>query len=182
MGEGLVGLRHPIEVVLALESAALLVQRVEDLVRELLFHVLLSPLARVLHDPAHSKRACAALGHLDGHLVVRAADAPRANLEHGRDCLHRLLEHLDWRAAGLFADPVQRRVHDLLGGRLLFAGHDLVDYLRHELRAVDGIPLDLADRNLCTARHQLTRLAPYFERPWRRSDTPAESSAARMTL
>ena len=34
MGEGLVGLRHAIHVVLALEGRSLLLQRVEDLARE----------------------------------------------------------------------------------------------------------------------------------------------------
>src|SRR5436853_576887 len=76
VGEGLVGLRHPIHVVLALERVPLLLERVEDLARKLVLHVLLSPLARVGHEPAKRERAAAALGHLDRHLVVRAADAP----------------------------------------------------------------------------------------------------------
>src|SRR5439155_12179028 len=92
--EGLVGLRHSVEVVLALERAALLVERVQDLARELLVHLLLPPLAREVHDPAHGERARAALRHLDRHLVVRAADAPRPNLEHRRHGLDRLLQHL----------------------------------------------------------------------------------------
>src|SRR5215212_12228708 len=71
--EGLVGLRHPVDVVLALVGAALLVERVEDLVRELLRHALLAAVARVGHDPADRERARTALRHLDGHLVVRAA-------------------------------------------------------------------------------------------------------------
>src|SRR2546427_5308355 len=33
----------------------------------------------------------------DGHLVVRAADAAALDLEHGRDRLHGLLQHLDRR-------------------------------------------------------------------------------------
>src|SRR5437867_8612061 len=77
--KGLVGLRHSVEVVLALERAALLVERVEDLACELLVHVLLAPVARELDDPAHGQRAGASLRDLDGNLVVGAADAPRAN-------------------------------------------------------------------------------------------------------
>src|ERR1041385_3803735 len=91
MREGLVGLRHPVHVVLALERVALLLQRVQDLAGELVVHALLPPVARVRHEPAERQRAAAALRYLDGHLVVGAADAPGANLEHGRDRLHGLL-------------------------------------------------------------------------------------------
>src|SRR4051794_7462697 len=77
--EGLVGLRHPVDVVLLLVRAALLVRRVENLVGELLEHLLLAPLPGERHQPADGQRAGAALRHLDGHLVVRAADAPRAD-------------------------------------------------------------------------------------------------------
>src|ERR1041384_3121953 len=89
--EGLVRLRQPVDVVLALVRPALLVERVEDLVRELLGHALLAPVARVRDEPADRERARAALRHLDGHLVVRAADAAALDLEHRRDSLHGLL-------------------------------------------------------------------------------------------
>src|SRR5690348_17538688 len=79
--EGLVRLRHPVDVVLALERAALLVQRVHDLVCQLVRHALLAALARVRDEPAHGERAGPALRHLDRHLVVRTADAAAANLE-----------------------------------------------------------------------------------------------------
>src|SRR5215471_6707418 len=65
--EGLVGLRHPVDVVLALERAALLVQRVENLVGELVRHALLAPLAGIGHEPAHRESAGAALRYLDRH-------------------------------------------------------------------------------------------------------------------
>src|SRR3954471_12294346 len=93
--EGLVGLRHPVDVVLALERAALLVERVHDLVGQLVAHALLAAVARQRDEPAHGERAGTALRHFDGHLVVGAADAAAADLEHGRDRLHGLLEHLD---------------------------------------------------------------------------------------
>src|ERR1700756_247696 len=98
--EGLVGLRHPVDVVLSLERATLLVQRVENLVGELVRHALLAPLARELDEPAHRKGAGAPLRHLDRHLVVRAADAAAAHLEDRRDRLHGLLEDLDPRGGG----------------------------------------------------------------------------------
>src|SRR5436190_16926923 len=180
--EGLVGLRHPVEVVLALERAALLVEGVHDLARELLGHVLLAPVARERDEPANGQRASAALRHLDGHLVVRAADAARANLEHRRDRLDRLLEHLDRRLAGLLADSVERLVDDLLGGALLPARHDAVDHLADESRVVDGVRLELADRDLGSARHYEPFFAPYLDRPLRRSPTPAVSRPPRITL
>src|SRR5215831_13302791 len=79
--ERLVRLRHPVDVVLSLERAALLVQRVENLVGELVRHALLAPLARERDDPAHREGAGASLRHLDRNLVVRAADAAAAHLQ-----------------------------------------------------------------------------------------------------
>src|SRR6476646_80172 len=68
--ESLVGLRHPIHVVLALVRVPLLLERVEDLAGELVAHVLLAAVARERHEPAERERATARLRHLDGHLVV----------------------------------------------------------------------------------------------------------------
>src|SRR5438270_7519583 len=79
--EGLVRLRHPVDVVLPLERAALLVERVQDLPSELLAHVLLAAIARVAHEPAHGERAGTALRNLHGNLIVGAADAARPDLE-----------------------------------------------------------------------------------------------------
>src|SRR3954452_17397731 len=83
--KGLVGLRHPVDVVLALERAALLVERVHDLVGQLVAHALLAAGARKRAAPAHGERAGTALRHLDGPLVVGAANVAAADLEHGRD-------------------------------------------------------------------------------------------------
>ena len=61
--------------------------------------------------------------------------------------------------------------------------HEPVDELRDEHRAVDGVGLDLAWLDLGAAGHpSYAFFAPYFERAWRRSETPAESSPPRMTL
>src|SRR5438270_10639456 len=163
VGEGLVGLRHPVDVVLALVRSALLVERVENLVGELVAHPLFAAIARERHEPAHGERAGAALRHLDGDLVVGAADAAAANLEHRRDRLHGLLEHLDRRPAGLRADRLERLVDHLLGDRLLAVEHDLVDDLRHELRAVDGVVAGHAGLDVCATRHYEPFFAPYFE-------------------
>src|SRR4051794_12472160 len=76
VGEGLVGLRHAEDVVLALVRAALLGLRVEQFVGEPLGHRLLAAVARELDQPPHREGAGPALRDLDGHLVGRAADAP----------------------------------------------------------------------------------------------------------
>src|SRR5918994_6002586 len=94
MREGLVGLRHAVDVVLLLERAALLVRRVEDLADELVDHLPLAALPRGRDQPADRERAGAARRHLDGHLVVRATDAAAADLEdrgHGLEGLLQLL-------------------------------------------------------------------------------------------
>src|SRR5262245_8533975 len=182
VGEGLVGLRHPVYVVLALERVPLLLERVEDLSGKLVVHVLLAPLAGVGHEPAQRQRAAAPLRHLDRHLVVRATDAAAADLEHRRDRLHGLLQHLGRRAARLGADLVERAVDDRLGGRLLAFDHHAVDQLRDELAVVDGVRAQRARLDLCTTRHYELFFAPYLERACLRSATPEASSAARITL
>src|ERR687891_560925 len=110
--EGLVGLRHAVHVVLLLERAALLLERVEELAGQLARHPLLAALARERDEPADRERARAALRHLDGDLVVGAADTAGADLEHRRDRLDRLLEHVHRRLAGPLADDRQRVVDD----------------------------------------------------------------------
>src|SRR5215210_180801 len=179
--EGLVGLRHPVDVVLLLERAALGVDRVHHLARDLLLHPLLAPVARELDEPADRERARAALRHLDGHLVVRAADAAGTDLEHRRDGLHGRLERLDGRLPRLLGDDRERVVDEPLRRRALAVEHDGVDELRDELRRVDRVGLELARGDVGAAGHH-DFFAPYFERPCLRSETPAVSSAARITL
>src|SRR5664279_51435 len=180
--KGLVGLRHPVDVVLAFERSALLVHRVHDLVGELVSHALLTPLARIRHEPAHGERAGATLRHLDGHLVVRTADAAALDLEHRRDRLDGALQHLERRLAGLGLDRLERLVDDQLGDRLLAVEHHLVDHLGDQLRVVDRVAEGHTGLNVCTTRHYEPFLAPYFERACLRSATPPVSSAARMIL
>src|SRR3954451_4207434 len=179
--ESLVGLRHPVDVVLFLVRPALLRHRVEDLAGELLVHALLAAVTGELDEPAHSKRAGTTLRNLDGNLVVGATDAARLDLEHRGDRLDGLLERLDGRLAAPLLDEGERVVDDLLRERLLPVEHDLVHDLRDETRSMERIDLDRTRRDLRAARHY-DFFAPYFERPWRRSETPAVSSAARITL
>src|SRR5690606_27035710 len=114
--EGLVGLGHAVDVVLALVGAALLLLRVEQLVGEALGHRLLATLPGELDEPADRERARAALRDLDRHLVGRAADAAGADLEDRGERLDRLLERLDRILARALADDRERVVDDPLGG------------------------------------------------------------------
>src|SRR5262245_11842648 len=77
VSEGLVGFRHPVCVFALLDRAAAQVRRVEQLVRQLLLHRLaVAARAGVADDPPEAERQPAVRVHFDGHLVVRAADAP----------------------------------------------------------------------------------------------------------
>src|SRR3954468_6728121 len=91
VGEGLVGLRHAVDVVLALPGAPLLLRGVVDLVGEAFGHRLLAPPARELDQPADGEGAGPAGLNLDGHLVGGPADAARADLEHRGQRLDRLV-------------------------------------------------------------------------------------------
>src|SRR5687768_2251607 len=181
MREGLVRLRHAEDVVLPLVGAALLRLGVRQLAGQALGHRLLAAGAGELDQPAHGERARSVLRYLHRHLVRRAADAAGADLEHRGDLLDRLLEGRHGILARAAGEDVERLVDDLLGGGLLAVHHHLVDQLLDELRPVHGIWLDRADSWRGAARHYLA-FAPYCERAFLRSDTPAASSVPRTTL
>src|SRR5918994_5170787 len=179
VGEGLVGLRHAEDVVLALVRAALLGLGVEQLVGQTLRHRLLAAVARELDEPADRERAGAPGGHLDRHLVGRAADAAGADLEDRRERLDGRLERLDRVLARALGEDRQRVVDDALGGRLLAVQHHAVDDLLDELGAVQGIRLDGPDRGGGATGHCYFAFTPYWERAFLRSETPAASSVPR---
>src|SRR3954452_22820740 len=194
MRKRLIRLRHAVDVVLALVGAALLVLGVEELVGEALGHRLLAALAGghaeaagralggELEEPADRERARPAGGHLDGHLVRRAADAAGADLEDGRERLDRRLELLHRILAGALADDREGVVDDALGRALLAVEHDLVADLADQARAEDGVRLDGPDGCGSAARHGYFFLTPYIERDFWRPVTPAASSVPRTTL
>src|SRR4029450_8007004 len=119
-------------------------------------------------DPAERERARATCRHLDRHLVVGAADAARAGLEHRRHGLDRLLPHLPGARPRALCGNRERVVDDLLRGALLPLGHDAVDQLADEPGVVHRVRRQLAWLNLGSAWHYEPLLAPYFERPGRR--------------
>ena len=75
-------------------------------------------------------------------------------------------------------------VHDALGDRLLAGQHDRVHELGQHRVAVFGVRQNLAFFGSAPTSHDrisyFGRLAPYFERRWRRPDTPWVSSVPRM--
>src|SRR5919108_6019795 len=70
--EGLVRLRHAVDVVLLLVRATLLVESIRELGRKLLRHALLAALASSLDEPAQRESPRPPLRHLDRNLVVGA--------------------------------------------------------------------------------------------------------------
>src|SRR5262249_9156848 len=79
--EGLVGLRHPVRVLLLLHRATASIGRVQDLACHPLHHRLLGPGARMLHEPTHRERHPALRSDLDRDLIRRAADAAGTHLD-----------------------------------------------------------------------------------------------------
>src|SRR3984957_4490586 len=152
--EGLVGLGHAVDVVLALERVALLLLGVEQFMREALGHRLLAPLTGELDQPAHREGARSARGHLNGHLVGRSADTAGANLEYRRERLDAGFELLDRVLAAALGQDRQCVVDDLLRHRLLAVEHHLVDDLLDDPAAIHGIGLDWPDLGGCATRHR----------------------------
>src|SRR4051812_32613030 len=180
--EGLVGLRHAEDVVLALVGAALLGLRVHQLVGQALGHRLLAAVAGELDQPADGEGAGARGGHLDRDLVGGATDTAGANLQHRGERLDRDLQRFDGLLARTLAENRQRVIHDALGGRLLAVQHHLVDDLLNELGTVDGVRINGPAPCGCATRHLYFALTPYWERAFLRSETPAASSVPRTTL
>ena len=120
-----------------------------------------------------------------GHLVGRAADAARANLDRRLDVVERLVEHLHRIAGAVFClDAVERAVDDALGDGLLAVVHQVVHELGQHRVAELGVRQDFALFGAVTSRHARAspyfgRLAPYFERRCLRSLTPWVSSTPR---
>src|SRR5436309_10962532 len=106
--EGLVGLRHAVNVVLALVRRPLLLLSVQQLVGQALGHRLLAALPSKLDEPANGEGPSTTLGHLDWYLISRPADATRADLEHRGQGLDPTLEFLDGIATGALAQDGQR--------------------------------------------------------------------------
>ena len=145
MGEGLVGLGHAEDVVLALPGVALLPGCVEDLIGQALRHRVLVALTGELDQPPDRKGPGAAGRHLDRDLVGRPTDPAGADLQLRGKFRYRLLEYFDRLTVTALTDDRQGVIGDLLGHRLLAVPHDLVDHLLDELAAKLCVGLDRPD-------------------------------------
>src|SRR5690606_14368808 len=139
VGECLVRLGHLVGVFTALDRGTEAVRGVEDLVLQTLGHRLLATRLRVAHEPAQRERVRAVRLDLDGHLVGRATDAARLDLDGRTDVVERLLERHDGVVRGLRLDRRKRAVDNALREVLLAVDEDLVDELADDRRAVHRI-------------------------------------------
>src|SRR5918992_28627 len=191
--ERLVRFRHSVRVFALLDRTATQVARVEQFVRELLFHRLaVAASAGVADDPADAQREAAVRIDFDRHLIVRAADAARLHFERRLRVVDRLLEDLHRIVAGLLFDDVEAAVQDALGGAALAVRHHRADELGDQRAVVQRIRQDVALGNFSSTWHgslsalqtpgyDFGRLAPYFDRPCLRPWTPTASSVPRTT-
>jgi hypothetical protein len=163
---------------------AAVVGGVVELAGKALDHRLLGSTAGVEDDPAHAERYTSRRTHLDGHLIGGAADASRAHLDDRLHVVERALEDAERLFLGALLDELERAIEGALGKALLAADHDRVHELRDQPIVELRIGQDVTAANFSFAWHDRTYfgfLAPYFERPCRRSCTPMESSVPRTT-
>src|SRR5258708_9311253 len=183
MRKRLVGVGHTMGVLALLHRGAAILRRVADLARQALLHGVLGAAARRADQPADRQRLAAIGTDLDGNLIGRAADAPRANLDSGADIRQRLVKDPQRILSAAPGDAIEGAVDDGLGSRLLALVHQAIDELGDDVIAELGVRQDFALNGGTTTRHLVIsyfgRLAPYFERRWPRSLTPFVSTLAR---
>src|SRR2546426_10469909 len=119
MRERLVGLRHLVRVFSLLHCGAAVAGGVEQLAGELLGHAALASTPGGADDPPHRQRGAPVGTHFDRHLVRRAADPPRLDLDRGLSVVDRGLEHLERVLLAPFLARPQGLVQVLLARRLL---------------------------------------------------------------
>src|SRR5690606_29011644 len=126
-------------------------------------------------QPAHGERLGPIRAHLDRHLIGGATYTAGAHLHFGADIVQRFMERPQRIISTARCDLVEGAIDDAFGDRLLPVQHEVV----HEFAENDITELrvrqDLSLFSAMTARHlglapHLGRLAPYFDRRWRRAD------------
>jgi len=90
-------------------------QDIKQLFGQLVGHGLARTRARIQQQPANGQRLPAKRIDFNGNLVVRAANAPCFDFQHGLDVLDRFLEYLERIVVGLHLNLVHRAVKDPLG-------------------------------------------------------------------
>src|SRR5881296_3053762 len=140
---------------------------IEQLAGQLLRHAPLATPTGGADDPPHGQGRPSIRAHLDRHLIRRAADPPRLDLNGRLHVVDGRLEHLESVLLAPVLDRHQGGVHDLLGRRLLAADHHDVDELRHQSAPVLRIRQYLALRG--PRPSHCARLRPWW--PWRRTSS-----------
>src|SRR6516165_1018155 len=184
MREGFVRIGHPVGVLPPFDSDTAITGGVEEFAREPLLHRILRPAARARNQPADRQRLTAVGPNFDRHLIGGAADPPRAHFDGGAHIAERIVEHAQRILAAAFGDPIKGAIDNPFSNRLLALVHQAVHELGQDGIAKLGVRQDFAFDGGATARHARLsycgRLAPYFERRWRRSLTPWVSRVPRM--
>src|SRR5258708_25356339 len=184
MRERLVGVGHAMGVFTLLHRGTTILRRVADLARQAFLHRVFGAAARRADQPADRQRLAAIGPHFDGNLVSRATDPSRADLDGGTDIGQRLVENTQGILAATLGDAVERAVDDRLGGGFLALVHQAIDELGDDVIAELGVRQNFTLVGGTATRHLVFsyfgRLAPYFERRWRRSLTPWVSRVPRM--
>jgi len=119
MGEGLVGLCHPVGVFPLFHSISTVFSRILHFARKALFHGVLRTPACCLNKPAECQGLGALGTHLNGHLIGRATDAARTHLKLRLDIVQGLVKGPNGITTTLAGNIVERGVDDTLGGDFL---------------------------------------------------------------
>src|SRR6516164_342515 len=184
MREGFVRIGHPVCVLPPFDRDTAIIGGIEKFARKSFFHRVLRPTARTRNQPADRQRLAALGPNFHRHLVSGATDPAGAHFNRGTHIAERIMEHAQRILAAAFGDAVQGPVDNPFGNRLLALVHQAVHELGQDGIAELGVRQDLAFDGGATARHARLsycgRLAPYFERRWRRSLTPWVSRVPRM--
>ena len=160
MGEGTVGLCHPVGVFLLLEGAACVVAGIQYFTGKALLHGALAAGAGIAYQPTKAKGLTALGTDLDRYLIGSAAHAAGLDFQNGHDVVHGLLEDLQRLAAGLVLYYIEGAVAGLLSGAALAVKHYLIDELGNELSAVNRVIQNFTLGYKSTSWHIL--LPPYF--------------------
>src|SRR5258708_4112412 len=104
MREGLVRLRHAVNIFFLLDCCAFAAGGVKQFIGQLVDHALFATAARVGHNPADRQRCPAVGADFDRHLIVRSANAAGLHFEQWLGILDSLLEQLQGLVAALFLE------------------------------------------------------------------------------
>ena len=149
MREGLVGVSHTVDFLLALEGATLFLIGGLNLGGEFQSHRLLTTLAGEGDEVLHAYALLALGADLRRNLECGTADTLAAHLHRRSDIAEGLFPNLETVLFGTVADNVDGLVENLVGRGLLATHHQVVDKLRNEGVVVFGIRKDYSLLGFC---------------------------------